>query len=119
VLVTGTLNNPTVAPDYKTIAQMKLENVLPATSGGIGGLVQSVIGGQQQAPAGSTQQPAEPGQAQPSSQPQAKPVPQTIQGILDALGGKQKNKQQQPAQQQPKQQPTNEEEKVPDPSKPK
>jgi hypothetical protein len=115
VLVTGSLTNPIVTPDYKTITQMKLENILPGSSGG--GLLQSVIGGKQTAPASSGQQ--QPGtEGQQPAQQNTKPG-SPLQGILDALGGKQKSKQQQPAQQQPKQQPSTEEEKLPDPSNPK
>jgi hypothetical protein len=73
VIVTGTVNHPTIAPDVEKFAQMKLHNLLP-TSGNPGALtsgLSGLLGGK-------------------GGQEQGNPV----QGILGALGGKQ---QQQPA----------------------
>jgi hypothetical protein len=121
VLITGTLAAPKVQPDYKRIAQMKLENAVPGLGGkgGVEGLIQSVLGGKSQA-----QDPQPPAQNQPGQQP-AQTTPQQqkpaspLQNILDALGGKQKTKQQQP-QPPPADKPkSGEEDKLPDPSNPK
>jgi uncharacterized protein involved in outer membrane biogenesis len=107
VLITGRLNSPRVAPDTKTLAQMKLNNLLP-TAGNASSItnILGAITGKQQQPANANQQ--QQGHAQQNQQQQQKPA-NPVQGILDALGGKKK---QQPPQQQ-------EEEKLPDPSNPK
>ncbi len=86
VIITGSMNKPTVAPDVQQIAKMKLNNLLP-TAGGLlngkgggdlGGMVGGLIGGQSKSGA----QPAKPGQ-QP--QKQANPLGDALNGIL---GGK-------------------------------
>jgi uncharacterized protein involved in outer membrane biogenesis len=44
VLVTGTFTNPKVSPDFKRLAQMKLDNLLPSM-GSPGSLTTSILGG--------------------------------------------------------------------------
>lgn len=80
VLVTGTLQNPKIAPDLQTIAQMKLQNLVPTLQnpGALGGIVSGILGGNKNQQGG--------GQTSP------------LGGIIGALGGKQPQQQQQPAQ---------------------
>ena len=70
VIVSGTMNHPTVTPDVQKIAEMKLNNIVP----GAGGIVGALLGGQNT----KSQQAGKPGQ---SSQQQQ------IQSLQDALGG--------------------------------
>jgi uncharacterized protein involved in outer membrane biogenesis len=116
VLISGTFAAPKVQPDYKKIAQMKLENAVPGIGkGGVGGLIESVLSGGKNQPQDQQAQPqGQPGQSNPPAQKQASP----LQNILDALGGKQKAKQQ-PAPPTPEQPKANEEDKLPDPTNPK
>ena len=81
VLVTGTLQNPKIAPDLQTIAQMKLQNLVPTLSnpGALGGIVSGIMGGNKNQQGNGNQQ-------------------SPLGGILGALGGKQPQQQQQPAQ---------------------
>ena len=119
VLITGSLQSPKVVPDLKTIAQMKLNNLLPTA--GNASSITNILGAitgkkdQQQPPAANGQQPQ--GQ-QP--QPAQQQKPNAVQSILDALGGK-KPAQRPPAQPQPpaQQNPPPQEDKLPDPSNPK
>jgi uncharacterized protein involved in outer membrane biogenesis len=88
VIVTGTFQHPQVAPDVQQIAKMKLDNLLP-TSKNPGQLTTGILGailGNKNQGGANGQQPA--GQQQKGG----------IGGILDAIGGKQ--------QQQNQQQPT-------------
>jgi hypothetical protein len=120
VLISGTFSAPKVQPDYKKIAQMRLENAVPGIGGkgGVGGLIQTVLGGNRPQQDQQTQ-PGEQGQ-QTGQTPQQQKPGSPLQNILDALGSKQKAKQQQPPPQQPQEQPkTNEEDKLPDPTNPK
>jgi uncharacterized protein involved in outer membrane biogenesis len=122
VLISGPLTAPKVQPDYKKIAQMKLENVVPGLSsgGGVGGLLEGILGKKptgEQTPAeqpqpGADEQSGQTTQQQPQRQRPASP----LQGILEAIGGKQKTKQPPP---QPQEQPKTDDEKLPDPSNPK
>ncbi len=85
VLVTGSLQNPKIAPDLETIARMKMENLLPtgANPGKLSsGILGSILGGK-------------------SQQNQALPQDDRngVQGVLDTLTGKPKK--QQPAGTQP------------------
>ena len=104
VIVTGTVNHPTIAPDVQKLAQMKLNNLLPtsgnpgALTSGLSGLlsgkggqqgggnaVQGILGalsGKQQ------QQPANGDQKNTQQQQQQNPVG----GILGGLLGKKKPK---------------------------
>jgi uncharacterized protein involved in outer membrane biogenesis len=120
VLISGSLTSPKMSPDYKTIAQMKVQNV--TSPEGLSGILGAITGKkqttqpQQQQPNAQNppaqQQPQQPAQHQQQQQQPANPV----QSILDALGGKKKEK---PAQQQPQQQPPAQDDTLPDPSKPK
>jgi uncharacterized protein involved in outer membrane biogenesis len=92
VLLSGSLTSPKVVPDVKTIARMKLENVVPS----VGGILQSITGKNQ--PGNSGQSP--------------------MQGILDALKGKQSSNTDQNNNGQ-KAAPVPESDQMPDPSKPK
>jgi uncharacterized protein involved in outer membrane biogenesis len=126
VLVTGTLQNPKIAPDLETIAQMKMKNLLPTLNnpGAVGGILSGIMGGksrqrggQNQSPLGgilgalggrnNQQQPAQGNQpdnsqAQQQQQQQQQP-PSDIESITNAIGGLfgKKKKQQQPPPQQP------------------
>lgn len=82
VLVTGTLQNPKIAPDLQTIAQMKVQNLVPTLQnpGALGGIVSGILGGNK------NQQNGNGAQSNP------------LGGIIGALGGKQPQQQQQPAQ---------------------
>jgi outer membrane lipoprotein SlyB len=119
VIITGTLQNPNVAPDMSRIAEMKLNNLLPssgnpgslttgllgAISGkGEGGQQGGVVGGILGALGGKQQQKQQ--QAAPKSDSQAQEEKQQDFGqaatdLFNALGGSKKKKQQQ--QQQPQQ----------------
>ncbi len=94
VIVTGSMNHPTVAPDLEKIAQMKLNNILPSAAGilggknaNLGGMVGGLLGGGQ--PQG--QQPS----AQQGQQPnQQQNLNNTINNALGGLfGGKKPKKQ--------------------------
>lgn len=98
VIVTGTFQHPTVAPDVQQLAEMKLKNMLP-TSKNPGqlttGVLGQIFGKGQGTPNGTGQQPQG-----------------GLSGIMGAIGGK-KQPQQQPNQgvtgnqgQQPQAQPT-------------
>lgn len=82
VLVTGSLQSPKVAPDMATIAQMKMQNMVPTLGnpGALGGILSGIMGGKNQQQGGNATQQQNP-----------------IGGIIGALGGK-KTQQQQPAQ---------------------
>jgi AsmA protein len=76
VLITGSFQKPTIAPDLETIARMKIQNLLPtgANPGQLSsGILGSVLGGKSQ-----------PGQA--GSLPQGDQ--NGVQGVLDRLRGK-------------------------------
>jgi AsmA protein len=120
MLVTGTFQHPSFAPDVNKIAQMKLQNMLPTSSnpgaltsgilgailgnkgqgqqgqqGGLGGIL-GTLGGQQQ------QQQQQAGQQQ-QQQPPRKPA-NAVQDILNQVFGKQQQQQQQQQEQQQQQQ---------------
>lgn len=120
ILLTGTFNNPRVAPDLQKIAQMKLQNLLP-TAGNPGALGSAILGaigakgtagtqGQQQqrglggilgAITGQQQQPKQP-VAQPQQQPpQQQPQPNPLGDFLNQVLSDKKKQQQQQQQQQP------------------
>jgi len=96
VRVTGTLAKPTFTPDTEAIAQMKLNSLLPTagdptklSSGIIGALsgkggaaaaLGGILGSGKQQQSGQAKQ-------QPASEPQ-----DAVKSILDAIGGKKKNK---------------------------
>ncbi|HLK07942.1 MAG TPA: AsmA family protein [Candidatus Angelobacter sp.] len=88
VIVTGTFQHPQVAPDVQQIAKMKLDNLLPSSKNPgqlTTGILGAILGNKNQGGANG-QQPA--GQQQKGG----------IGGILDAIGGKQQQQnQQQPA----------------------
>src|SRR5581483_5000998 len=130
VVVTGTLKNPSFAPDVQKIAQMKLQNLLPTSSNpasltsgilgavlggrgqgqpgqqepqqGIGGIVGAITGQQQQQqPPPNASQPVGQGQQPPQAQ-----QPNPLQDLVNQIQGAKKKKQ--PSQQpppQPQQQP--------------
>ena len=125
VLVTGTFDNPRIAPDVQKIAQMKLQNLLPTVNnpgilgsilggqgnkgaqppGGLGGILGAITGQQQQPqpPAQNQGGVAAPQGQQPPPQarPPAQQQPQNpLNNLLDQLLQRQK-KPQQPPQQQP------------------
>jgi hypothetical protein len=87
VIVTGTFQHPQVAPDVQQIAKMKLDNLLPSSKNPgqlTTGILGAILGNKNQS--GANGQPA--GQQQKGG----------IGGILDAIGGKQQQQnQQQPA----------------------
>ena len=128
VLVTGTLQNPKVAPDTQAIAEMKLKNVVPSLTnpgvlgallggkggnnaqGGQGGALGQVLGalqGKQQNQ--QQQQPANNNQQQPKAQQQQQQGDNLNDAISGALGGllgnKKKKQQQQPPPNQQQQNP--------------
>jgi uncharacterized protein involved in outer membrane biogenesis len=119
VTVTGPMNAPKVAPDYKALARMKVENLFPV--GGKGGVLDAVFGKKEPTP-----------DAQGGSE---KKSAGTLQTVLDALGGKKSQPPSQPqAQPAPggdaipdptatpkakEKAPAKEEDKIPDPSNPK
>jgi uncharacterized protein involved in outer membrane biogenesis len=79
VLVTGTMSSPKFAPDAQALAKMKLNNLLPSSSGilagkGAGGIVNGLLGGGQ-AQQGNSQK--------PNSQ-------DTINSLLNQFGKKKK-----------------------------
>jgi uncharacterized protein involved in outer membrane biogenesis len=46
VIITGSMDHPSFAPDAQAIAEMKLKNLLPTTGGGsVSGMVNGLIGG--------------------------------------------------------------------------
>jgi AsmA protein len=89
VIVTGTFQHPQVAPDLQQIAQMKLKNLLP-TSKNPGQLTSGVLG----ALLGNKNQGGTSGQ--PGGQSKG-----GIEGIVDAISGKQQQPQNQPQQTNP------------------
>ena len=87
VLITGSMDHPTVAPDVQQIAKMKLNNLLPTAGGllnGKGGNLGGTLGGL----LGGQQQPAKPGQPQKQQQQQANPLGDALNSIL---GGQKKH----------------------------
>ncbi|HEU5335573.1 MAG TPA: AsmA family protein [Terriglobales bacterium] len=108
VLITGTFQDPIVAPDVQKLAQMKLQHVLPTTAnpalgqavgallGGkagqkpnVGNILGAIAGqaqGQQQPAPPPQKQPAQ-GQAQPAQQPKANPLGNLLNQVF---GGKKK-----------------------------
>ncbi len=105
IIVSGSLQHPSFAPDLEQIAQMKLRNIIPTTAdpGALtGNILGTILGGQKgQQPAGNQgQQPGGVGgilggilgQQQPQQQRQPQPQPQQQTGAT------------QPQQQQPQQQ---------------
>lgn len=90
VILTGSMNHPSVAPDLEKIAQMKLNNILPNAAGmlggknaGVGGIVGGLLGGGQQPAAQSGQKPS-----------QQQDLNNSINNALGGLlGGKKKPKQ--------------------------
>ena len=115
IIVSGTFQHPSFAPDLQQIAQMKLRNIIPTTAdpgamtstilgsilgqkgqqtsgqqqgqqqGGLGGILGSVLGGQQQQPQRPQQQP-QTGAAQPQQQQQQQQQQQKKGGWQDVLG---------------------------------
>jgi hypothetical protein len=116
VIVTGTLQNPKIAPDTQAIAQMKLQNVVPSLGsllGGKGGNAQQGQGNALGQVLGALQGKQQPKQAPPpnNNQQQAQPQQQqgdnvgdAISGALGGLFGNKKKKQDQKQQQQQQQQ---------------
>ena len=119
VLITGSMKNPSFAPDLQTIAQMKLQNLLPSFSnpgqltngvlgsvlgskgnnkGGFGGIVDALSGkqksneqyGQQQQSNQQNQQ-----QTQQPQQQQQDPA-NAVNDLVNGIFGGNKKKQQQP-----------------------
>jgi hypothetical protein len=105
VLVTGTFDHPQFAPDLQTLAQMKLQNLLPTSGnpaagvlggilGGQGGQQQGGLGGILGALGGRQQQQQNPNLPQ-SSQPQQQKQPNAGDLLQQMLGGQKKQQQQQ------------------------
>ena len=87
VIVTGTMDHPTFAPDVQAIAQMKLQNLVPSfgnPGSAASGILGQVLGGKN----GGT-----------ANQPQ-----NGLGGIIGAVTGQQQQSQQQPDQNQAQQQ---------------
>ncbi|HEY7212436.1 MAG TPA: AsmA family protein [Bryobacteraceae bacterium] len=94
VLVTGTMDHPSFAPDAAALAKMKLNNLLPSANnpgslattllGGKGGSAGSIVNGLL---GGGQPQPQQPGKAQPNKQPSPE---DSINSILNQFGKKKK-----------------------------
>ena len=120
MLVTGTFQHPSFAPDVNKIAQMKLQNMLPTSSnpaalttgilgailgnkgqgqqgqqGGLGGIL-GTLGGQQQ------QQQEQAGQQQQQQQQPPRKPSNAVQDILNQVFGNKQQQQQQQQQDQPR-----------------
>ena len=115
VIVTGTLQNPKVAPDTAAIAQMKLQNVVPSLGSILGkggnsqqqgGALGQVLGALQGKQPKQAAPPANNNQQQQQAQPQQQGdnVSDAISGALGGLFGNKKKKQDQKQQQQQQQQ---------------
>jgi len=127
VLVTGSMKNPTFAPDLQTIAQMKLQNLLPSFSnpgqlttgvlgsvlgskgnnkGGFGGIVDALSGKQKSNEQyGQQQQGNQPNQQQTQQQQQQQqqnPANQ-VNDLVNSIFGNKQKKQPAPQQQPPPQ----------------
>ena len=122
VLITGSMKNPTFAPDLQTIAQMKLQNLLPSFSnpgqltngvlgsvlgskgnnkGGFGGIVDALSGKQKpNEQYGQQQQGNQPNQQQSQQQPQ-QPADQVNDLVNSIFGGDKKKQNTQQQQQAP------------------
>ncbi len=89
LIVTGSFQHPSFAPDLQKIAQMKLQNALP-TAGNPAGAAAGILGGLL-GQRNKTQQPPAAGQPQqPPAQQQQNPA-DAVQGLLNqVLGGKKK-----------------------------
>jgi AsmA protein len=105
VIVTGTFDNPHFAPDVEKIAQMRLNNALPSTAGGLlGGLLGGNKGGQGQTGGGLGGLVGQiAGQKQQNQQANQQQQQQNNNPLANALGGLLggKKKQQQQQNQQP------------------
>jgi len=98
VLVSGSLSNPRIVPDFEAIARMKLQNLLP-TSGKPGDFTSGILG----ALLGNKNNPNQPPNQQPGQQPQQQPPqgqPQPTASPTPANGDQANNNQQQPPQKQ-------------------
>jgi uncharacterized protein involved in outer membrane biogenesis len=132
VLITGSMNSPHFAPDVQTIAQMKLQNMLPSFSnpgqlntgilgqvlgnkgnnqgGGFGGIVDAITGKPKpneqypQQPAGNQQQQQQSPQQQQTQKQNQQPADAVNDLVNSIFGGNKKKQQQQQPQQQPPQQ---------------
>jgi uncharacterized protein involved in outer membrane biogenesis len=93
VIVTGSLQHPSFAPDVQKIAEMKMRNVLP-TSNNPAGAAAGILGGllgKGGNPAGNTQP-----QGQPQQQQQPQNPADAVQGLLNQMINKKNKPQQQP-----------------------
>jgi AsmA protein len=82
-IVTGTFQNPKLAPDLQKVAQMKLKGLVPSANnplGGVTGLLGGLLG---------QKKPDQAQQQQPQQQQQPAP-PSPVQQIIDIFGGKKK-----------------------------
>jgi uncharacterized protein involved in outer membrane biogenesis len=82
VLVTGTFQNPKIAPDVQGVAQMRLKGLLPNSNNpqaGVSGIIGSLLGQKNGQPAN--------GQAQQNQQSPQNAVQQVLEGLF---GGKKK-----------------------------
>jgi hypothetical protein len=84
VLITGSLDSPHVAPDMQSVANMKMQNMLPSlanpsqlTHGGVQGVLGALTGQQQQQ-----------GNQKNTNQQQNQPQNQLNNALNSILGGK-------------------------------
>jgi AsmA protein len=118
VLITGSMKNPSFAPDLQTIAQMKLQNLLPSFSnpgqltngvlgsvlgskgnnkGGFGGIVDALSGKQKSNEQyGQQQQSNQQNQQQTQQQQQQQDPANAVNDLVNGIFGGNKKKQQQP-----------------------
>ncbi len=120
VLLTGTFDQPQVAPDLQKVAQMRMQKLLPSLGnpgqatagilgnvlgggggtqpqGGIGGIIGAIAGQRQKQQQQPQQQ--QPAASQPQQKQQTSPLDQALGSLL---GGKKKQQQQQQQQPPPK-----------------
>src|SRR5579883_676387 len=78
VIVTGTLSNPSFAPDAESMAKMKLQNLLP-TTGNPSSAIEGVLGGLGAKPSSQQNHPGSPNQNKPEDM---------INNLLKGFGAK-------------------------------
>ena len=91
VLVTGTFRQPTFAPDLESVAQMKLQNLVPSVndpSGLTNGILGQIFRGKPTAPAG--QNPAQQQNSQQQNRQQQNQPSNPLNNLFDLFGNKKK-----------------------------